>query len=133
MATVSAPGKPDLPDATQLAVERTHLAHERTMMAWVRTATALISFGFTIYKFMHYMQQQGGGPLHLGTLTPRRFGLLMIGMGLLALVVAASEHRRNVKLLEARYGKAPTSLASVVAWLIAGLGLLAFVAVFLRE
>jgi putative membrane protein len=133
MASVSVPPRPDLPDATQLAVERTHLAHERTMMAWVRTSTSLISFGFTIYKFMEYMQQQGGARLHLGTLTPRRFGLLMIGMGLVALVVAAFEHRRDVKLLEARYGKAPTSLASVVACLIAGLGLLAFVAVFLRE
>jgi inner membrane protein YidH len=133
MSAVSIPSRPDLPDATQLAVERTHLAHERTMMAWVRTSTSLISFGFTIYKFMQYMQQQGGAPLHLGTLTPRRFGLLMIGMGLLALVVAAIEHRRNVRALEARYGQAPTSLATIVASLIAGLGLLTFVAVYLRE
>jgi putative membrane protein len=134
MATLNATAKPDLPDATQLAVERTHLAHERTMMAWVRTATSLISFGFTIYKFMQYIRQQGGAPpQHLGILTPRRFGLLMIGMGLVALVVAAIEHRRNVRALEARYGQAPTSLATIVASLIAGLGLLTFVAVYLRE
>ena len=107
MATVSAPGKPDLPDATQLAVERTHLAHERTMMAWVRTATALISFGFTIYKFMQYMQQQGGGPLHLGTLTPRRFGLLMIGMGLLALVVLRSNTDATLSCSKHATGRRP--------------------------
>ena len=28
-----------IPDATQLAVERTRLAYERTLMAWVRTST----------------------------------------------------------------------------------------------
>jgi putative membrane protein len=46
-----------LPDATQLAVERTTLAHERTLMAWVRTSVSLISFGFTIYKFFQYLRE----------------------------------------------------------------------------
>ena len=35
-----------------LALERTRLAAERSLMAWVRTALSMISFGFTIYKFM---------------------------------------------------------------------------------
>ena len=46
---VSASG---LPDATRLAVDRTRLAYERTLMAWIRTATSMISFGFTIFKFL---------------------------------------------------------------------------------
>jgi uncharacterized membrane protein YidH (DUF202 family) len=37
---------------TDLAFERTMLAYERTLMAWVRTAISLISFGFTLYKFL---------------------------------------------------------------------------------
>jgi len=133
MSATNAPARPDLPDATQLAIERTHLAHERTMMAWIRTSASLISFGFTIYKFIQYMQQEGGAPRHHGALTPRRFGLLMIGIGLSSLVVAAIEHRRNVRALEARYGHAPTSLATIVAAVLAGLGLLAFIAVFVRD
>jgi inner membrane protein YidH len=132
MTAGSATSKPDLPDATKLAVERTHLAHERTMMAWVRTSTSLISFGFTIYKFLQGAQQ-GGAAHPPGALTPRRFGLAMIGIGLLALVVASIENRKNVKTLEGRYGPAPRSLASMVAWLIAIFGLLAFVLVLFRQ
>jgi putative membrane protein len=132
MVTVNVPARPDLPDATRLALERTHLAHERTMMAWVRTSTSLISFGFTIYKFLQGMQQ-GGSARPAGILTPRRFGLVMIGIGLVGLVVASIENRRNVKSLEERYGPAPRSLASLLAWLIALFGISAFVLVFLRE
>ena len=43
-------------DATRLALSRTILAHDRTLMAWVRTSTSMISFGFTIYKFFQFVQ-----------------------------------------------------------------------------
>jgi len=132
MSSTNAPSRPDLPDATQLAVERTHLAHERTMMAWVRTSTSLISFGFTIYKFLQGAEKSGVAHPP-GLLTPRRFGLAMIGMGLLGLLVASIENRKNVKTLEDRYGPAPRSVASMVAWLIAIFGIAAFILVFLRE
>ena len=85
-----------LPDATKLAVERTRLAHERTLMAWVRTATSLISFGFTIYKFLQYVRENQppatGGD---GLIGPRGFALLMIGTGLCTLILATIEHRRR--------------------------------------
>jgi putative membrane protein len=42
----------------RLAFERTFLAHERTQMAWVRTSLALISFGFGIAKFAHYLHEE---------------------------------------------------------------------------
>src|SRR5689334_19149367 len=44
-------------DPTALAVTRTFAALDRTLMAWVRTATALMSFGFTIYKFFQQLRQ----------------------------------------------------------------------------
>ena len=44
----------------QLAFERTFLAYERTRIAWVRTALALISFGFVIAKFYHYLREKQG-------------------------------------------------------------------------
>ncbi len=41
------------PDAsTKLAADRTQLAYDRTLLAWTRTAISLITFGFTIYKFL---------------------------------------------------------------------------------
>ena len=41
------------PDQMQMAFERTYLAHERQiLMAWVRTGTSLVTFGFSLNKFL---------------------------------------------------------------------------------
>jgi putative membrane protein len=122
-----------LPDSSALAVERTRLAHERTLMAWVRTALSLISFGFTIYKFFEYLRENAQRNPVAGALNPRRFGMSMIVVGLFMLVVATVQHRRDLKVLDTRYGKGPGSLASVVAILVGALGVLAFVGVLLRQ
>ncbi|PYY11310.1 MAG: hypothetical protein DMG61_19450, partial [Acidobacteria bacterium] len=45
-----------VPNSTDLAFERTRMAAERTLIAWIRTALSMISFGFTIYKFLQAMQ-----------------------------------------------------------------------------
>jgi putative membrane protein len=120
-----------VPTATELAIERTRLAHERTLMAWVRTATSLISFGFTIYKFFQFLDKDAPVSSN-GFLGPRRFALLMIGIGVTALALATIEHRRQVHALRAAGGGGPYSLATVVAALIACLGLFGFVSISLR-
>ena len=95
------------PDAnTRLAVQRTRLAHERTLMAWIRTATSLIS--------------------------PQIVGLAMILIGLIALVLAWIQHRRDITALQAEYGAMPFSIAGLIAALIAGLGAIALIGVTLR-
>jgi putative membrane protein len=122
-----------LPDATRLAVDRTRLAYERTLMAWVRTATSLISFGFTIYKFFQaFREEQGAERVH-HLIGSRGYGLLMISIGLVALLLATWQHRRDVEALRRQYGEVPYSLATVIAGLIAILGLLSLILVILRE
>lgn len=120
-------------DATQLAVERTRLAHERTLMAWIRTATSLISFGFTIYKFFQFVREEGKiqHPDHF--LGPHEFALIMILAGLVSLVLATVQHRRDIKSLRTPDTKAPYSLAMMLAILVAGLGLLGSLAVIFRQ
>jgi putative membrane protein len=131
MATTSAAS---LPDATKLAVDRTRLAHDRTLMAWVRTATSLISFGFTLYKFFEYLRESPQSAGHGGSIGPRGFALVMILIGLTALVAATVEHRRSMQALRAEYGVVvPYSLATVMAGLIAGLGILGLLAVAFRQ
>jgi putative membrane protein len=120
-------------DSTMLAVERTRLAYERTMMAWVRTATSLISFGFTIYKFFQYLRQEGGFKQTAGLLGSREFGLMMILLGLASLVLAAVQHRGNLKRLRARYTEVPYSMAAVLAILVALFGVLTLVALIFRQ
>ena len=53
--------QPKLADV--LALERTRMAADRTLMGWIRTALSMISFGFTIFKFLEYTQEQGVRPL----------------------------------------------------------------------
>ena len=35
------------------------MAADRTLMAWIRTTLSMISFGFTIYKFLQAMFESG--------------------------------------------------------------------------
>lgn len=115
---------------TRLAAERTRLAHERTMMAWVRTTTSLIAFGFTIYQIFQLLAdaEQVREPV----VSPQIVGVVMIVIGLTALVLAWLQHRQALRVLRADFGPMPYSVASVVAALIAGLGVIALIGVTSR-
>jgi putative membrane protein len=120
-------------ERTDLAVERTLLAHERTMMAWVRTAASLISFGFTIYKFFDYLQQDSTASLPWGWFGPREFAIAMIVVGLAALVIAILEDRRGQRALRQAGAQPRRSLALIVAVLVAGLGMVGLALAIWRQ
>ena len=132
MATTAAAS---LSDSTKLAVERTRLAHERTLMAGVRTSTSLMSFGFSIYKFFQYLRESGQAPAPNGSfIGPRGFALIMITIGVVILVVATIEHRRDMRALRDQYGLlVPRSLATYTAILIGALGVLLLLAAVFRQ
>lgn len=118
---------------TRLAIDRTWLAHERTMMAWVRTAASLISFGFTIYKFFQ-LELGDRRPAGDHLIGPREFALFMIGIGLCGLVLGFIEHHRSLQVMKSSFDHAlPRSVAGLVAVLVSLLGLLAILAVTLRQ
>jgi len=116
----------------QLAYERTRLAYERTMMGWVRTSTSLITFGFTVYKFFQFELAKEGRVLAGQIVSPRTFALFMIGSGLIALLLAALQHRRSMQSLRALNVKAPLSMAALLGGVIAILGILALIAAVLQ-
>ena len=122
-----------LPDANELAIERTRLAHERTLMAWVRTAVSLITFGFTIYKFFQYLVEQGGGRAVEHTLGPRHYGLLMIICGLVSLALATLQNFLYMRDLRQQTERPVYSLATLMAAIVAALGVIALLLVYLRE
>ena len=115
--------------STKLAFDRTRLAHDRTMLAWVRTATSLITFGFTFYKFFTF-EAKGVAPM--GLIGPREFALIMIGIGLLSLLMATIQHRRERTALIAEDAEVPRSMAATLAGLIAILGIVMFGAVLFQ-
>ncbi|HYB44762.1 MAG TPA: DUF202 domain-containing protein [Candidatus Methylomirabilis sp.] len=133
MASIGTAETPKIPDATRLAVDRTRLAHERTLMAWVRTAISLISFGFTLFKFFEYLNQDERVTRPARLLGARQFAILMICTGLLALVIATVEHHRSMQMLRAQYGDIPRSLAAIMACLIGLLGVVGLISVVLRS
>jgi putative membrane protein len=117
--------------STRLSVARTILSHERTLMSWVRTALALITFGFTIYKFFAF---EAGRELPAAglQLSPRIFGMIMIGTGLVALGLSAIAHRTSMRHIQADYGVTPRYGAFVLASIVSILGLMAFAAALMR-
>ena len=123
---------PELSAATEMALDRTRLAHERTLMAWVRTSASLISFGFTLHKFFQFMRESQSAPLVHHAFGPREFALMMMGIGLTVLLVATLQHQRDVQQLRAKYGPVPYSLATLLAALICGLGLVGLLVVLFR-
>jgi len=118
-------------DRTDLAIERTMMASERTLMAWTRTALSLIGFGFTIFKFLHYMQAEGKAIGIRNPDGPRNFGLTLIAIGVISLLVACIRHWHYAKKLN--LGKKwHFSLALAVAGFVVLLGLLALTNIIFR-
>ena len=121
------------PSSTTLAVDRTRLAYDRTLMAWVRTSASLISLGFTIYKFFHFLRESGQQESDRRLFTPRGYALLMITIGVVTLLVATVRHVLQVRALRAEFSEVPYSLATILAGMISAFGVLALLAVFFRQ
>ncbi len=124
----------DKPQSTSdLAVYRTKLAAERTLMAWIRTALSMISFGFTIYKFMQILQE---GKIIQTVLQngPRNVGLALIGIGTFALIIATFQHYKYLKNLNpGQPYKFWVDLSFMVACLLLLLGLLMFISITIKK
>lgn len=120
--------------SSKLSLQRTVLSHERTMLAWVRTSTSLITFGFGIQQFFRATR----GADYADLIGPRTFGLTMIIIGLLALLLAALQHRSAIEALKLSYPEREhypairRSNAWLLGILIALLGLLALVSALFR-
>jgi len=122
-------------DRTQLAVARTIVALDRTLMAWIRTATSLISFGFTMYKFIQTIRD--GQPVRDAHLIgSREFALIMMALGTGALLWATIEYRaqiQSLRLAYPRYGPFRRSPAAAVAAIVVALGVLGLVVVWFHQ
>lgn len=80
-----------------LGTLRTVMAADRTLMAWVRTALSMLSFGFTIYKFLETAAQQGA---LARPESPQRVGLFLAAMGTGAMVLGVISYWTTLKDLQ---------------------------------
>ena len=116
---------------TDLAAERTRMAANRTLMAWVRTAIAFIGFGFTIYKYLQSMQEEGV-QLTLRPEGPKNVGLFLLAMGTASAILGIIEYRDNLKVLRDAYGIRPHWFPLIIAALLAALGLVLILSIVLH-
>jgi putative membrane protein len=101
------------------------------MMAWVRTATSLITFGFTVYKFFQLQRYGDIRPRH--HVGPREFGLTMVSIGLVSLIMAAWDNKRNMEVLRSHCPGVPYSRATALGALIFLLGIVGLIVIIVRE
>jgi putative membrane protein len=75
---------------------RTIMGADRTLMAWVRTGLSMISFGFTIYKFLEGAEHKEGGILRHPE-SPQRVGLILCAIGTLSIVLGTWDYWQTLK------------------------------------
>lgn len=119
---------------------RTRLALENTLMAWVRTAISLISFGFAIVEIFNRLAAMPSMAPPLLPQMPRYVGLILIAVGVLGLVISIGQYLwisnylwspqfQSIAGLRERNMQTP---GLIIAILLALLGTIAFIAVWLR-
>lgn len=86
----------------QLSLERVRLALERLQLAWLRTAITFIALGFTSFKFYYGRIEEGKHPL-TEYVNGRTIGIFLILVGLVGLLQATLQHRKNHARLKVYY------------------------------
>ena len=107
---------------TEMGFGRTVMALERTLMAWIRTSLSLISFGFTIFKFLEAMQKTAGSTMRENA--PRNLGtfLILLGMGALLLAILQFQQAKaKIQTYSEMKPKFSISILTAIGILIAGL------------
>jgi putative membrane protein len=106
---------------TEMARTRTLLAADRTLMAWIRTALSMISFGFTIAKFLHGLHEASA--IHLRRPdSPRALGLFLAALGTASMVIGLVQYVRLVRTVGGPSSR--LGLTAYVAAAVLALGLL---------
>jgi putative membrane protein len=95
---------------SDLALVRTAYTSERSLMAWIRTSVSLYTFGFSISKFIDFLQLQEQG-IQL-SVEFRRMGLVLIAMGIVAVMFAMVDHLKRIQTMR-RLGL-PSSIRSLL-------------------
>lgn len=121
-------------ERTDLAIQRTVMAAGRSLMAWIRTALSMISFGFTIYKFMQ-AATKGAEVGLLKAEGPRRLGLFLIALGVLSVLLGSAEYFQTLNKLNQQSATHYRALnfSFVVGLLIGLLGLFLFVTILMHH
>jgi len=110
-----------------LGAARTILAADRTLMAWIRTSLSMLSFGFTIYKFLQAMADSNQ---IARSDSPRHVGLFLVAMGTVAMVLGTVSYWASLREIEAREPFRTMRPVLAIALVMSLAGTAMFVAIF---
>jgi len=119
-----------------LARERNRAAAERTLMAWIRTNLSLIGFGFGIDRIVSAIHSLAPAADINSVRLSRILGLAYISLGIYAMIVAAVEHRQELRRIQRQgsYRYTPRrSLGLTVAVAMICIGMFAFVGILVKS
>jgi uncharacterized membrane protein YidH (DUF202 family) len=114
----------------ELSLERVRLALERLQLAWLRTAITFIALGFTSFKFYYGRIEEGQHPV-TEYVNGRTIGIFLILVGLVGLLQATLQHRKNHARLKVYYPQIYYSVSLVQSYAVMGLAaVLLWLAIF---
>lgn len=109
-------------DRTDMAMVRTIMAADRTLMAWIRTSLSMLSFGFTIYKFLLYVKESLTN-VAMKAEGPRRFAIVLIALGTVSMLFGLIDYYGMMKQYGRGAGRSPWSFgffAGLITFLLGG-------------
>jgi len=105
------------------ALVRTAFSSERSLLSWMRTSVSLYTFGFTLTKFIDYLEKQHVDIQYSSGL--RRLGLALIFVGILVIVLAVVEYARRLRKMKQlglpAFSPFPLAVCIAVALLLVGI------------
>ena len=108
------------------ALVRTAFSSERSLLSWMRTSVSLYTFGFTLTKFIDYLEKQQVDIQYSSGL--RRLGLALIFVGILVIVLAVVEYARRLRKMKQlglpAFSLFPLAVCTAVALLSVGIAAL---------
>ena len=115
-----------------LGVTRTLMAADRTLMAWLRTSLSMLSFGFTIYKFLEDIESKKGITLTLAqryTDVPQKVGLFLSALGTIAILMGMIEYLHTLLSLHVRRNIVLRRPAMIMSIVMLNTGVLLFISI----
>jgi putative membrane protein len=129
---------------TALSFQRTRMAADRTLMSVQRTSLSLIGFGFTIFSFFRSLADKKLLDDAIPTAAPARFGLTLVGLGVILLALGIASHFNYMKQLRRQRDEMmvtellppepglPVSLALIAAFTLLIFGLFVILSLMAR-
>ena len=112
-------------------LERSRVAFERLQLNWIKWNITCIALGFTAYKFWYARVYEQG--LQLGYyITGREIGIFLIVLGFVSLLMAARQHKKNIRKLKLNYEKMQPSISLKLSYVILVFSVIVFLLVILR-